>query len=121
MDFRLLNLKGDPIADYPYLVLEVQAQPRRPDWFKIPDLSKACAPDQELYREGSEDTNAALQVFRRTALTCNDLLEADARLLADKVSSTYRMVSATSSERGARRPTAVADELPDLKEMNLYS
>ena len=120
-DFRLLDLNGEPIADYPYLVLEVQAQPQRPDWFKIPDLSKAYGRIQELYREGSDDTNAALQVFRRTALTCNDLIEADARLLADKVASTYRMVSATSSERGARRATAVADELPDLKEMNLYS
>lgn len=60
-------------------------------------------------------------MFRRTALTCNDLLEVDAHLLADNVASTYRMADAARSERGAGRATAVAEELPDLKEMNLYS
>jgi len=116
-DFSLFDSAGRPIADYPYLVLEVRAEPQRPDWFKIPDLAKANGRIQELYREGSDQTDAALQMFRRVALTCNDLLEEDARQLANRVESLYRIVSTTP--RAARAAT-VADELPDLKEANLY-
>jgi hypothetical protein len=120
-DFRLLGTDGRALRDYPYMVIEVSSVPQRPDWFKIPELAKAYGRIQELYRDGSDDTEPALQMFRRIAMTCNDLTLPDANLLAEKVASMYRVVSgATKSSRGASRP-GVSRELPDLQEMNLYS
>ena len=119
-DFRLLYSDGKPIGDYPYLVLGVQAQPQRPDWFKIPDVAQAYSRVQELYREGSGETDAALQMFRRVALTCNDLIEADARLLSEKVTAMYQIVGAAPANRGGKG-ASVSIDLPDLREANLYS
>ena len=123
-DFRLLDSKGQPIAQYPYLVLEVQSSSKRDDWFQIPDLAKAYSRVQALYREGNDkDTEAALQMFRRVAKTCNDLLMEDADLLANKVASMYQIVTAAQTGRGVINVPgpAVAVELPDLQKANLYS
>jgi hypothetical protein len=119
-DFRLLDANGQAVADYPYMVLEVRAEPQRPDWFKIPDLTKAYSRIQELYRDGSDDTNAAVQIFRRVALTCNDLTMQDATNLADKVASMYAIVGAEKSTRGVRAVEKL-EEFPDIRELNLYS
>ncbi|HEV3201075.1 MAG TPA: hypothetical protein VGZ73_24400 [Bryobacteraceae bacterium] len=119
-DFRLLGTDGRAIRDYPYIVIEVSSEPRRPDWFKIPELAKAYSRIQELYRNGSEDTEAALQIFRRTAVTCNDLILPDAKMLAEKVASMYQVAGAKGSSRGVGRP-GVSRELPDFEEVNLYS
>lgn len=119
-DFRLLGTDGRAIRDYPYIVIEVSSEPRRPDWFKIPELAKAYSRIQELYRNDSEDTEAALQVFRRIAVTCNDLILPDANLLAEKVASMYRIAGAGGSRRGVVG-RGVSRELPDLQEVNLYS
>ena len=119
-DFRLLGADGRAVKDYPYMVIEVSAGPRRPDWFKIPELAKAYARIQELYRDGSEDTGAALQLFRRIARTSNDLIQSDADALADKVDSMYRVTSVQQTHRGIQKAGSPR-ELPDLEEMNLYS
>jgi hypothetical protein len=118
-DFRLLGRDGRPIRDYPYLVIEVSSADQRPDWFKIPELAKAYSRIQSLYRDGSDDTEAALQMFRRIAKTCNDLTLPDAEKLADKVESMYRIVGTSGRSRGVS--TGVSRELPDLQELNLYS
>jgi hypothetical protein len=118
-DFRLLGADGRAIRDYPYLVIEVSSAPQRPDWFKIPELAKAYGRIQELYRDNSDDTEAALQMFRRIAVTCNDLILTDANMLADKVESMYRVTGGSGSGRGAR--PGRSRELPSLQEVNLYS
>jgi len=117
-DFRLLDTSGRPIADYPYMVFELRGEPERADWSKIPELAKAYANIQSMYRDDSPDTNSAVQMFRRIAETCNDLTLQDARRLATKVASMYQTESNRGSSRGAHGKTA--RELPDLSQMNLY-
>lgn len=114
-DFRLLGADSKPVKEYPYMVLEIQAGPKRADWFSIPELSKAYARIQELYREASPETNAAIEVFRRVALTCNDLTPDDARRLVEKVRSQYQEASNRSARSPGRRKP------PELSEANLYS
>jgi len=120
-DFRLLDWNGRSIASYPYLVLEVQAQRNRADWFRIPDLAKPYSRIKEFYREGpgrSEDTDAALQMFRRVARTCDDLIIEDANKVAKGVASMYEIENANAATRGSE---AGPVEFPDLQELNLYS
>jgi hypothetical protein len=40
-DYRLINADGKPIKDYPYMVLRVQASPRREDWPEVPGVAEA--------------------------------------------------------------------------------
>jgi hypothetical protein len=117
-DFRLLN-GGRPLADYPYMVLEVTASAIRPDWHQIPELASAYKRVQEEYRAGRETATAeALTMFRRVALTCNDLLDSDARQLVDKVMAQYTLSGPPDAAR--RGPGAAAKALPDLKAIQLY-
>jgi flagellar biosynthesis/type III secretory pathway protein FliH len=118
-DFRLLDETGN-VNRYPYLVVEVQADTRRADWFKIPELASAYKEIQEEYRRGRQQAvEEALATFRRVALTCNDLQEADARQLADKVLATYASSGPPApAVRGSSKRQA---DLPELSEIGLYS
>jgi hypothetical protein len=115
-DFRVVDADGRTVKDYPYMVLQIDAEPKRDDWFRIPELTESYARIQELYRENSPETNAAIEVFRRIAMTCNDLTTDDATRLAKKVRSLYKEDDSTRSAytTGDRKP-------PELKEANLYS
>ncbi len=117
-DFRLL-LDGAPLRDYPYMIIEVSAERKRADWFAIPEIAEAYRRVQDEYRAGREQGVAeALTVFRRVALTCNDLQEADARSLIDKVTAKF-------SDLGPP-PTAVRGgvtrlvPMPSLQDIDLY-
>jgi hypothetical protein len=118
-DFRLLH-GGNPLGDYPYVVLELSARPDRPDWHQIPELAAAYKRLQEDYRGGRPGaTEEALAQFRRVALTCNDLLDTDARALDDKVTAQYNAIGppqpADRAFGAGLRPT-----LPDLSQIALY-
>jgi hypothetical protein len=68
---------GAPI-DEPYLILEIRADERRPDWPSIPELATAYGRVRETYRHsGRAELNRTLDDFSRTALTCVDLLPHD--------------------------------------------
>jgi hypothetical protein len=119
-DFRLIDATR-AISRYPYIVVEVQAGTQRSDWFKIPELSAAYKAVQAEYRAGRQQgVEEALATFRRVALTCNDLHEADARQLVDKVGQTY---ARTGAPAAAVRGTGGgrANKMPDLSEIALYS
>jgi len=74
---------GAPI-DEPYLILEIRADERRPDWPSIPELATAYGRVREAYRRsGRAELNRALDDFSRTATTCVDLLPHD-RLAAER-------------------------------------
>jgi hypothetical protein len=117
-DSRLVSANGQPVAEYPYMVLEVRAASERPDWHAIPELRKSYARIQELYREQSPDTNAALQMFRRVALTCNDLIPADAKAIAEGVAKLYESVAPAGITRSLS--PGRARELPDLSAIRIY-
>lgn len=118
-DFRLLH-RGRAVDDYPYMVLEFTAGPQRSDWFTIPEISAAYKRVQEEFREGRESgLEERLMMFRRIALTCNDLQDEDARRLIDKVTAQY---AATGAPAAARRGTraAGAPPAPELHDIDLY-
>jgi hypothetical protein len=120
-DFRLL-LNGEPLRDYPYMVVEITAGPTRSDWFTIPEITAAYRRVQDEYRAGRPNGVAdAIAAFRRTAISCNDLQDTDARKLADNVAAKFRDIGPPqeSTRGGVSRATDVA--LPDLKDIGLFS
>jgi hypothetical protein len=120
MDFRLLT-GGEAVTKYPYIVVEVTARSDRADWHQIPELATAYKRIQEEYRAGRETaTDEALSVFRRIALTCNDLLEDDARRLVDKVTAQYQKSGPPTPAKRDPGARAVKKELPDLETLKLY-
>ncbi|MES1260505.1 MAG: hypothetical protein ABUS49_02125 [Acidobacteriota bacterium] len=118
-DCRLADGDNRPVADFPYMVIEVRATSKRDDWFKIPELGKAYAHVQDAYRENRrKDADAAIDIFRRVALTCNDLITSDAERVAEKVQSMYQEVGPPAPvQRGVSR--AGTNILPDLSELQL--
>lgn len=118
-DFRLLSAKG-PVTEYPYIVLEIRADARRDDWFKIPELATASQRIQREYRDGRPAAVAdALVMFKRIALTCNDLIDDDARNLVQKLHDKYAQIGPTpDASRGSHVPRPTP---PDLKDIPLYS
>jgi hypothetical protein len=119
-DFRLL-VDGAALRDYPYMVLEFNAEPMRSDWFTIPEIAAAYRNVQEEYRNGRPDAlTEALTIFRRTAIASNDLQDEDARKLASKVAARYREMgppAETARAAGGRGPGVSP---PDLKDIGLY-
>ena len=118
----MLDATGAPLTNYPYFVLEIRAERKRSDWFDIPELKEAYRQIQELYRAGkTSDTKEALNMFRRIALTCNDLQAADAELLWKKVDKMYAAF-APEPTRGAQSPPATRlEDLPDLRDLHLFA
>ena len=118
-DGRLLSAGGTLVADQPYLVLEISAEPQRNDWASIPDLAVGWADVQREYRAGDAGrTSEALNAFRRIALTCNDLLFDDALRLAERASAVYGDLGPpTPSVRG------IGDRagLPPLAELSPFA
>jgi hypothetical protein len=113
-DFRLLTSEG-PLAEYPYVVLQVTAEPRRSDWFTIPELASAYRALQAQFREGrASGVQEALAVFHRAARTCNDLLDHQARQLIQKVDQIYAAEPEQVRGSGGRQR-----QLPDLHELEL--
>jgi hypothetical protein len=118
-DFKLLR-NGEPIAEFPYLVLEFSADVRRAEWFLIPELAAAYKLVQGGYRAGRKsDAEDALAAFRRVALTCNDLHFGDAQALVGNVEQQYAMLGPPPSV--VRRGDAQRQSFPDLVDIDLYS
>lgn len=112
---RLLH-RGEPVQAHPYVVVTVEANERRDDWFQIPALAEAhralvadvATGDQARVRE-------ALAVFRRAAVLSDDLLAADGARLAAKVADDVALALGTA-------PMAAASiSLPALDEVALYA
>jgi hypothetical protein len=117
-DFRLLDDKG-PIKGFNYLVIEVAALKQRSDWSGIPEISGAFKAIQTEYRAGRKrGVEDALTVFRRVALTCNDLVESHAEALVQKVRDKFERMGPpdSSTTRGRAGP-----DVPELDEIDLFS
>lgn len=120
VDYRLVDADGNPVRDYPYLVFKVEASADRPDWFLIPELHE---PYQQLQAAVREDAVAEvkefLSLFRRTALTCPDLLTADARRLVELVTEE---TNAVMTETPTSKPgEGLERSLPELQEIPLFA
>jgi len=109
-DFRLTDQSDTPYTDYPYLLLAVEADTTRPDWFTIPDIRAAYKALQEDVRQGNVKTaDQTFQVFRRTALTSPDLLRPHATAIVGEVEETLR------NTLPATAVGAASIHLPDLE------
>ncbi len=118
-DFRLIDETG-AINQYPYIVVELKADTERSDWFKIPEIAAAYKDVQDEYRAGRQQAiEEALTTFRRVALTCNDLLENDARQLVDKVNLKYASLGPPAA--AVRGTSAPSGSMPELSEIGLYT
>jgi hypothetical protein len=107
---------GQPLGEYPYIVLEVSASDRREAWFEIDDLKVAHQELDTTVRAGKvEDAKAALAVFRRTALTSDDLVFRDAeRIVGDVTREVNIILGNTPTAAGAGRG------LTPLHELRIY-
>src|ERR1039458_9076544 len=107
---------GKPISDYPYLVFRVEVSKQREDWFLIPDLAAAYKALRDEIKGGVlNKINDAFAVFRRTALTCPDLLLADAKLLVAKIASDVKAAVGTTPTAAGAGAT-----IRDLADVPLY-
>ena len=107
---------GNPVSDYPYLVFRVVVSEKRDDWFMIPELAAAHKALRDEIRNGAlNKINEAFAVFRRTALSCPDLLIADAQRLVAKIEADVKAAVGPT-------PTAmvVGASIRELKEVDLY-
>ncbi len=118
-DYRLLHDNGSPLADYPYLVVEMTQARARDDWFKVPELAQAYGSVQEEFRRGSvTGTEEAIAAFRRIALTNNDLLSVDAERLVAKVQDRYAELGPPVPPHRRRRSRQYM--FPDFRSLDLF-
>jgi hypothetical protein len=101
-DFRVLGAAGQPVADFPYLVFQIEAEGKRDDWFNIPDILKAHQSLNDDVRSSRyKAARESLAVFRRTVLTCDDLIFAHAeKLYAAVEAETNKILGMTQTGRG---------------------
>jgi hypothetical protein len=119
-DNKLLAAGGNSLKDYPYLVIEVEKETARNDWFKIPELAQAYAAIQAEFRSGdAQATQEAITAFRRIALTNNDLLEDDAVCLAERLKERYAETGPPKPLHQRRRRDV--QEFPALETLDLYA
>lgn len=122
-DFVLTN-RGHSIGEFPYMVLEITADEQRADWFSIPELQKPYTELTRAIREGQiPAVEQALITFERTAVTCDDLLFADALRLKDLVRSQVQLLfpsGRTSRSITGSNKTGGTDSLPPLGAIPLY-
>jgi hypothetical protein len=115
--FRLMT-NPEP-QDYPYMVFSVTQTKERPDWFKLPDLTRPYQELQAAVRRGDYTSAKDLIVtFRRTALTSDDLLLKDAERIGQLVKDKAEAVMTATK---VSRPGDLSQrELPALESFPLY-
>ncbi|HEX8697085.1 MAG TPA: hypothetical protein VF746_31995 [Longimicrobium sp.] len=116
-DFRLVDADGQPVRDYPYVVFSISQSGRRDDWFKLPDLTRPYQELREAARKGDyEAVKELIATFKRTALTSDDLITADAMRIGQLVQEQAEAVlGRTMTARSAER------DLPPLESYPLYA
>lgn len=116
-DGRLVHPDGTPV-DASYLVLRVEATPRRDDFYSIPTLARAYDHVTAAVQLGNlKMAQQAVDGFTVAAQTSPDLIPKDATRLADLARTQVQQVLKPTLTAGS---TAVAT-LPPLSELPLYS
>lgn len=116
-DFKLLYGDGQQVKEYPYMVFQIEASTKRDDWYKIPELKETYSILQSDVRQGHyNDARESLNVFKRTALTCNDLLFKDAKKLVSDVENKVKEIMSTTQVSVSEYPK----EMPDLSKISLF-
>jgi hypothetical protein len=114
---RLIDDRGNPVVDVPYLVFSVTESEVRSDWHQIPAVSAAYNQLMEVIRkqESVEDIDSEVEHFRRVVLTDPDLLPGHAKQLFEHTKMKVEDVTGpTKTSRPEEIPT-----LPPLSELTL--
>lgn len=114
--YRLIDATtGVPLAQYPYMVISIEASEQRDDWFLIPELASVYKMLQEELRTGHVNTiKEAQAIFNRTVHTCLDLIPPDAERLISKVNKQVEKAFSFTLTSGKEIL------LPEFKDLNLY-
>jgi hypothetical protein len=105
-DFRLVGADGVPIEDYPYVVFQITASPKRAGGLSIPEIKDAHEKLRVEERNGNiKEAQDAFASFRRIALTSYDLLPAHAKELVAEVKAEMESVLGPATQaKGGKRP-----------------
>jgi hypothetical protein len=115
-DYRLTDSNGSVFGQYPYMVLQIVAEQKRDAWFNIPELSEPYKGLQDAVKKSNlEAVKQSLVIFKRAALTCDDLIAADSTRLADEVEK--QVASIMQATLVARKEEQT---LTDLQHVPLY-
>jgi hypothetical protein len=119
-DMRLVDSAGESIGNYPYILIEIAASPKRETWYELPDLQSAYAALKQAVRAGKvSEATEQFAVFKRTALTSEDLLFADAKQIVDGVDQWLKAVLGSPVMTGMKSDSEQPD-LPELRQLNIY-
>jgi hypothetical protein len=111
--YRLTDRSGNPIRQYAYMVLCVEASAQRSDWFMIPQLKAPYARLRDAVAGGSgRERTTALTVFEEAVRASPDLLSRDAEQLIARVRD--------QALRGAVPTAATQRWIPELDQIKLY-
>jgi hypothetical protein len=117
-EYTLTFADGQPITDYPYMVISIESSQTRNDWKGIPDIKKAFdAVADAVKNDKPKEYEEALAAFRRTVLLSDDLLLDHARELFKQVKETMDdVMGATLTTR-----SAFTREIPTLDAFNPFN
>jgi hypothetical protein len=116
----VVDRNGRPLTEQPALVVEVYTDQRRPDWPSIPELAAAYERVRNDYRAGRRaELDRSLEEFRRTAVTCVDLLMPDRRSAVRRVQR--EIADAGPPSTGARGTDPAPKELRTLDQLALLA
>ena len=116
--WHVVGADGEPVKDFPYMVLEVVATSEKYDFAKIPELNRQYDLVKAAINRGdAKEGEAAQLVFRRLALTSRELIRRDAERLAKLVKDEV------DAALGGPIPQTgfVAPPAKELEELKLYS
>lgn len=109
------STSGNPIERVPYVVFQIEASPKRPDYMNIPEIKDAHKKLQTEERDGKiTEAMDAFAVFRRIVLTSYDLLFAHAQELMAEVERELHIVLGPATQSLQKRP-----HLRDLDQVNV--
>jgi hypothetical protein len=114
-DGRLLK-DGVLYKDRAYMVFTIEASTQQEGWGNIPELQSAYAQvEQAVKANDTAAAKTAMEAFRRTALICPDLIQADAARLIEMVDERLKLIFGRDKiSRGPQR------RLPKLGSLALY-
>lgn len=111
-DFKLVDTKGNAIADYPYFVFEISAKPNRDDWYNIPDISNSYNELRKEVEQGNyTEAGDALKVFKRTVYISPDLIFKDAKVIYQTIETEINQI--LDATRTAAKPTRRVKQLSE--------
>ena len=115
-DFRLTDKEGNPIKDYPYMVIQISSTPNKDDWSNIPEIQEAYSKLIDDVKKG--DYNSAkesLLIFKRIVYLSNDLLLEDSKKIYGQVEATVgEFLDTTPVSKGINK------DMPPLGSYDIY-